>query len=479
MSKKEKVTEQKEQKALTKYDLKMQKREEQKKKEKREKLRSTIITVVMISALVGFIISFPIRTYLALNETYITVNGEEITRVEFDYNYNLVLNEFLDTYGDYMSYFLDANSDLSKQTYNGTLSWKDYFDQMAVEKIMQSKALLAEANAAGFTYDTTQDFADFEENIKASAAEAGVSVKTYVQQAYGPYATLSRISEYIKNDLITAEFYNQKTEELVPTDDEIQTYYESNASSFDSVDYRVESVRAEIADGATEEEIKKAMEAALAQAKEVEATIATEGELQEGVSFGSVTDTISGWLFEDARKEGDTTVIEDTESNLYYILAFEKRYLNEEPTVDVRMLVTATEDGQTILDEWKAGEATSESFGKLCEQYSTDSYASVGGLREGVTAADVSAELAAWMFDSARVAGDTIVMSAEGESYLLYFVAQNDPAWKLDVKNTLVNNKISEYMAGLVEGMPVEDPKGKLKYLTVEDTAGTESTTAE
>ena len=84
MSKKENVTEQTEEKVMTKYDRKMQQRKEQKEKEKREKRRNTIIGVVVVAALVCLVASFPIRTYLAVNETYVTVGGEDISKVEFD-----------------------------------------------------------------------------------------------------------------------------------------------------------------------------------------------------------------------------------------------------------------------------------------------------------------------------------------------------------------------------------------------------------
>ena len=75
-------TEQKPEKVVTKYDLKMQRRKEQKEKELRDRRIGRIIGVVLAVALVCFVASFPIRNLLTVKGTYVTVNGEQINRVE-------------------------------------------------------------------------------------------------------------------------------------------------------------------------------------------------------------------------------------------------------------------------------------------------------------------------------------------------------------------------------------------------------------
>lgn len=507
MSKKENVTEQTEEKVMTKYDRKMQQRKEQKEKEKREKRRNTIIGVVVVAALVCLVASFPIRTYLAVNETYVTVDGEDISKVEFDYNYSVAYNNYMNYYGSYMSYFgVDLTKDLSTQMYSDTLSWKDFFDQMTVDNLKQSKALMAEAKAAGFTYDTTEEYKNFEESVKSAASEAGVSVKDYVQQLYGSYATLNRISDYVKESIIVGAFYEQKSEELAPTAEEVQEYYNNNTAEYDSVDYRVTNIKAElptepteladpveetaVADTKTETtdqaastetetyqpseaEIAKAMEDAKVLADAAEAKVAKEGELQENVTKNAAISLIRDWLFDDARKAGDTTIIEDATNHQYYVLAFEKRYLDETPSVDVRVIISDEDNGQAILDEWKNGEATEDSFGQLCAKYSVDtSSATSGGLMEGTTKNGMPEELSAWLFDASRAAGDTVSITSADTSYtyVMYYVGQNDPEWKLSIKNTLTSTAMTEYVNGLVEDVEVEDPKKHLAYLWVEET---------
>ena len=526
MSKNEKVTENKEQKeqteqkVMTKYDRKVQKRKEEKEKEKKEERISTTVGIVFLVALVCLVASFPIRTYLATHETYVVINGEKVNKVEFDYVYNTAKNNYITQYGSYLSYFgLDTSKDLSTQMYSDTLTWQDYFEQNAVESLKQNKALMAEAKAAGFTYDTTDEYNTFKETIKTSAASAGVSDKEYVRSIYGSYATMGRIEEYVKNDMVMNAYYQKLQEDNAPSDDEIQSYYEENKATYDSVDYRLTTIEADLPTEPTEladpveetaadttgttdgtaatdttqdtayqpsdAEIAKAMEDAKVLADDAEQTVAKDGEAHENEKKSSVNYMISDWLFDDARKAGDTTVITNDNSHCYYVVAFEKRYLDETPSADVRVIIpTEDKNGEEILEEWKNGAATEDSFAELCKKYTQDTSAvENGGLFEQVTKTGMTEELSNWIFDSSRQAGDTIAITVSDTTYVLYYIGQDQPEWKINIKNTLVSDTMSQHMQDITADVTVEDPKGKLNYLKVQAeesaAAETENATAE
>lgn len=523
MSKNEKVTENKEQKeqteqkVMTKYDRKVQKRKEEKEKEKKEERISTTVGIVFLVALVCLVASFPIRTYLATHETYVVINGEEVNKVEFDYVYNTSKNNYITQYGSYLSYFgLDTSKDLSTQMYSETLTWQDYFEQNAVESLKQNKALMAEAKAAGFTYDTTDEYNTFKETIKTSAAAAGVSDKEYVRSIYGSYATMGRIEEYVKNDMVMNAYYQKLQEDNAPSDDEIQSYYEENKATYDSVDYRLTTIEADLPTEPTEladpveetaadttgttdgtaatdstqdtayqpsdAEIAKAMEDAKVLADDAEQTVAKDGEAHENEKKSSVNYLISDWLFDDARKAGDTTVITNDNSHCYYVVAFEKRYLDETPSADVRVIIpTEDKTGEEILEEWKNGAATEDSFAELCKKYTQDTSAvENGGLFEQVTKTGMTEELSNWIFDSSRQAGDTVAITVSDSTYVLYYIGQDQPEWKINIKNTLVSDTMSQHMQDITADITVEDPKGKLNYLKVqaEESAAAETETA-
>lgn len=521
MSKNEKVTENKEQteqKVMTKYDRKVQKRKEEKEKEKKEERISTAIGIVVLVALVCLVASFPIRTYLATHETYVVVNGEAVNKVEFDYQYNLTKNNYITQYGSYLTYFgLDTSKDLSTQMYSDTLTWQDYFEQNAVESLKQNKALMAEAKAAGFTYDTTDEYNTFKETIKTSAASAGISEKEYVRSIYGSYATMGRIEEYVKNDMVMNAYYQKLQEDNAPSDDEIQSYYEENKATYDSVDYRLTTIEADLPTEPTEladpveetaadttgttdgtaatdstqdtayqpsdAEIAKAMEDAKVLADDAEQTVAKDGEAHENEKKSSVNYLISDWLFDDARKAGDTTVITNDNSHCYYAVAFEKRYLDETPSADVRVIIpTEDKTGEEILEEWKNGATTEDSFAELCKKYTQDTSAvENGGLFEQVTKTGMTEELSNWIFDTSRQAGDTVAITVSDTTYVLYYIGQDQPEWKINIKNTLVSDTMSQHMQDITADVTVEDPKGKLNYLKVqaEESAADETAAAE
>lgn len=523
MSKNEKVTENKEQKeqteqkVMTKYDRKVQKRKEEKEKDKKEERISTAVGIVFLVALVCLVASFPIRTYLATHETYVVINGEKVNKVEFDYVYNTSKNNYITQYGSYLSYFgLDTSKDLSTQMYSDTLTWQDYFEQNAVESLKQNKALMAEAKAAGFTYDTTDEYNTFKETIKTSAAAAGVSDKEYVRSIYGSYATMGRIEEYVKNDMVMNAYYQKLQEDNAPSDNEIQSYYEENKATYDSVDYRLTTIEADLPTEPTEladpveetaadttgttdgtaatdstqdtayqpsdAEIAKAMEDAKVLADDAEQTVAKDGEAHENEKKSSVNYLISDWLFDDARKAGDTTVITNDNSHCYYVVAFEKRYLDETPSADVRVIIpTEDKTGEEILEEWKNGAATEDSFAELCKKYTQDTSAvENGGLFEQVTKTGMTEELSNWIFDSSRQAGDTVAITVSDSTYVLYYIGQDQPEWKINIKNTLVSDTMSQHMQDITADVTVEDPKGKLNYLKVqaEESAAAETETA-
>ncbi len=499
---------QKPEKIVTRYDRRMQRRKEQKQKELRDKRMGQIIGAVLAVALVCVVASFPIRTWMNLNGTYIQVNGDKVTKVEYDYNYNLVSNSFISQYyTTYLYYFgVDLSGDLSKQMYSDTLTWKDHFDELTVERLAQNKSMMKEAKEAGFAHDTDQEYADFMEDLKDAAETEGMSLKNYIQQMYGAYATESRIKPYVEEGIYLSAYNGEVLEErYAPSDEEIQEYYESNKANYDSVDYYLHTVNAELPtepteladpvdenedgeegsdgeDGSageetpyqpSEAEIAAAMEAAKNAAEAVEKKVETVGELNTNMKKASITYSLQSWLFDEERKAGDTTVIEDATSHRYYVLGFEDRYLDKARSADARILMTK-EDGQAVLDEWKNGAATEESFAEICDKYRDPAVSTAkGGLYEALVSGNMEEELKVWVFDEGRKAGDTAVITPEGSeyTYVAYYIAPNEEEWYLSIRQTLLNERLTEYMEGLAENADVKDPKGNLNFRKVQEEA--------
>lgn len=485
-------------KIVTRYDLKLQRRAEQKRKDARDKKIAAAVGIVLLAAFVCLIASFPIRNWMTVHGTYIVAAGENVSKVEFDYNYNLTLNNYLNSEeAYYMAYFgVDLTGDLSQQMFSDTLTWKDYIEQLAVDNLLRNKALAREMKAAGFNYDVAADYKEYEENMRQAASSAGVSLDAYVKELFGPYATMSRIESFVKEGLAAAAYYDSVAESREPGDGEIQAYYEENKDSYDSVDYRLITVDAELpteptelADPVEEEdgeetegdeetpyepseaEIEAAMAIAKTEAESQLNNLAADGELHENQQRVSVTSLLRDWLFDGTRKSGDTTVIEDSTYHRYYAVEFVDRYLDQTPSADLRIIMADSGNGQAALDAWQAGDATEESFAALVEQYTSSGYSyPEGGLYEGMTSSGMPEEMADWASDSGRKTGDTTVIVSEdaGTDYVVYYVGAGDPSWKLSISSILLSETMTEYMDQITEGIEVEDPHNNLYYLKVQ-----------
>ena len=505
MSKKEtQNADQAPEKVMTKYDLKMQRRKEEKERAEKGRRRDNILGVVIVAALVCLVASFPIRNYLTVHGSYVKVNGEDVSKVEFDYNYNVAVSNYLSQYAYYLYMMgIDPTSDFTSQMYSDTLTWGDYFQQMAVENMIRNKSLLAAAKAEGFAYDTAEDYAMYRESLEKAASENNTTAKSYLKELYGPYATESRLKPYVEEALYLAGYYDELSERQTPSMEDIQAYYEENKASYDSVDYYLMTVDAELptepteladpveetegeeeagaedgAEGGEEQAYQPSeaeIEAAMAEAKEkadgAVDTVKAGGELQENVKKSAATYLLQDWLFDEERKAGDSTVIEDSTGHRYYVVEFADRYLDEVLSSDIRVVVTDAENGQAILDEWSAGAATEESFAELCDKYNDPAVTvTEGGLLEAVTSSSVPADINAWIRDEARAVGDTAVISPEGEenTFVVYYSGTNEAEWILSIRQTLIGQRMNEYVEELTADGKVEDPKGNLRYLKVQ-----------
>lgn len=479
------------QKVVTKYDRKIQRRKEEELKAQKQKKMERIVGIVVLAVIVIGLAFIPVRKYIATHSTYITVGGHDITKAEFDYYYNIAKNDYIDTYGSYLTYMgLNVNGDLSSQKYSETMTWQDYFEQLAVDSIRQNKALADEAAAAGFTYDTSEDYAKFQQTLKDAAAEDGESLGRYYKICFGKYATASRIRPYVEEGYFISAYYQSVADANAATEEEIQAYYDANPADYDSVDFLLTEVEAEIPEAETvtdeegnetmveptEEEIQAAMAAAREKAEEALLVIEEEGDAKNGIAKSSISVKYNGWLFDDARKEGDTTIVEDTDANKYYVVMFKSRYLDNTPTATVRTILTSAENSDAILAEWEAAGGTEEAFISMVEKYSEDTYTKDnGGLYEELAKSSLESNLNTWIFAEGRKAGDTTVITQDMYTYILYYVSEGRPAWQSRIANTLLSERMEEYLTTLKENCEVSDPKGRLAYLKAEAAAQTDA----
>ena len=203
-------------------------------------------------------------------------------------------------------------------------------------------------------------------------------------------------------------------------------------------------------------------------------------------------------------------MIEDTANNAYYVVYFKDRYLDHIKTVDVRQILISadtsssdaaetdetettaageTETAETesaeaqeqakedakaaakikaeqILDDWKNGDATEDSFAELANTYSDDSGSNTnGGLYEAVKKGQMVTNFNDWIFDASRKPGDTGIVESDYGCHIIYFVGDNKEEWYVNIKDTITSNKLNDYMSNLTADLEVKDSRHHVAYL--------------
>lgn len=428
-----------------------------------------IVIVILVAALLIWHNFF----YGNKNAVAATVGDHEYTTTEVAYYYNSVANNYISQAQQYSQLGMDMGYDTSlspsEQTYNeedGT-TYADYFLQQALDQLQRVTILCDAAEQEGYTLseEGKQSVEDNMDALYTYSVQSGAgSEESYLRMIYGRNMTKSLFEEMLTNAILADEYAQSKSDSFTYSDEDLETYYEENAASLDSYEYRYCYIYADIPESTTdedgntveptEEETQAAMDAASAEAD------AMVAEVQSGTDFNTAaqnhvdedtaesytdpeynhqTDTLGSalsstyqeWLTDDSRQAGDVTSIE-MEGSGYCVIQFLGRerddssyqtltYRNIEvvaetthndeddtdlPTEEQR--AAAESEAQSLLEQWQSGDATAESFGTLAQENSDDeSTRDNGGLNENANRDNLSSTLTDWLFANDRQAGDT------------------------------------------------------------------------
>ena len=114
---------------------------------------------------------------------------------------------------------------------------------------------------------------------------------------------------------------------------------------------------------------------------------------------------------------------------------------NDDGTYTDAAWTAAEQKAQSLLDEWKAGEHTEDSFAFLAAENSADTgSASNGGLYEEVYPGQMVDAFDAWCFDAARQPGDTGIVKTEYGYHVMYFSSVCEhPYWYVRAESDYLN----------------------------------------
>lgn len=121
----------------------------------------------------------------------------------------------------------------------------------------------------------------------------------------------------------------------------------------------------------------------------------------------------------------------------------------------------AEKQAQELLDAWKKGDKTEESFAEMANEHTADGNDSNadgvkdGGLYTGVTKGQMVAEFENWCFDESRKPGDVGIVKTEFGYHIMYFVG-GEVIWPHYAEQDLIAMKENEFLGGILAKHPVE-----------------------
>ncbi|MBR2639669.1 MAG: peptidylprolyl isomerase [Oscillospiraceae bacterium] len=419
------------------------------------------------------------------------IGDMEFTTEDMNYMYvvsfNDLYNYYYSAYGNSISYILDVTKPLEEQMLDENTSWHQYITDIAVGTTKSIVGVYNKAKAEGFVLpeDYQTDLDTLEQQLDEISAESGMTREEYLAANYGGKVSLEAIKKMTEIQFYCNAYVQDYKEKIEISEEEIDAYYKENKKDIDSVNFRYYSSFYGEAEG---EEKTLTQEEAENQANRISETktadefnalakeFTTDEELKKLFDEGDATlfpsatyssigiDEVSEWLFDAARKTGDTMVYHDEQYQSYLTVMFEELVDPDYDFVNVRhiLLVPPAEEGATpseqawaeaesraneVLDKYLAGEMTEEAFGELAKEYSADGNASRGGIYENVYKGQMVPAFNDWCFDPARAIGDTGIVKTPYGYHVMYFSGLGDNNLVSLIEPTLVQGKTSALIA--------------------------------
>lgn len=496
--------------------------------QRREERRSSILygVIAVVFVLVAITVIVWKSNIIQKTATAATIDGQKYTAAEVNFHYQNVYRNFINNNYTLLSYgllSLNPNASLSSQTIGegdaamlglesdaAGQTWKDYFTEQTLEQMSAVQGVLKAARDEGFQYPASvqENYDSNMESLRSSASASGVSVDRYLQANLGSTMTEKIYGQRLMATLQYEAYATARQDSLTYSDAELEDAYKADRNTYDRVNYESITVSGSAepttdADGNTVEptadETAAAMAAARAKAEEILA--ACKG----GASLESLADPDNGvtyshpetasyadnpaleWAFDDARRDGDVEMIENSAS--YTVALFHSKSRFEYNTVDIRHVLISPEEttlssedegyqadvdtkradakakAEELYAQWKSGAATEDSFADLARENSADSNASEGGIYTEVYQGQMVPTFNDWCFDAGRKSGDNGIVETDYGYHIMYFIGQSTPYWKVQVRNNLVNTAMDEWYLTFTENHTIEKSDSGMKYV--------------
>ncbi len=221
---------------------------------KRYTLTFVVVMVLVVSIVLGVVISNPINVALDQSTLAITIGGHDLMVSDLNYfyidaiksYYNEVYNTYYESYSSYWQLFLgfDTSKPLDEQTYNikdGT-TWAQYFMDQAISNAKSVYALVDKANDAGYKLpdDELEDLNEYFENLDTYAKfyqyNDGLS---YIKGNYSNSATIESYKAYYTASTLADSYYADYVSKQEYDDEDLREYEKGKYNVYSTFTFAV------------------------------------------------------------------------------------------------------------------------------------------------------------------------------------------------------------------------------------------------
>ena len=351
----------------------------------------------------------------------------------------------------------------------------------------------------------------------------------YLKAIYGSGASVESYRSYLEKTMLASAYQTAYADSLTFTDADLRAAEADNYNKYSSFAYNYYNLPvSKFLEGGTtdengnttysDEEKAAAQQKAEAAAKSLTGEEITTAQALDAAiaalsinadnntamstryddqSYTGINSTIAQWLSDSSRKEGDITYLANSTTdadgketiNGYYVVRFDSVNDNTFPLKNVHHILVSFEGGtsddsgnityseeekaaakataEELLNQWKSGEATEDSFAALATEKSSDTGSTAnGGLYEDIYPNQMVASFNDWCFAEGRKVGDTGIVETQYGYHVMYFVGDSDVTYRdYQIRNELTENAVSEWYADLIANTNVT--AGDTRYLSL------------
>ena len=386
-----------------------------------------------------------------------------ISRAEVSYIFYQNYNEFVNNNSETVDmYNIDTNSSLKTQEYHDGITWFRYFADATVDYMKFVLVFCEAARADGLTLDS-----DDKEAINKAvssygeyAERYGYTVEGLFEKTFNADVNEQVLRAYLEKDALAHKYYYNLLASYEYSDSEMEAFVEENPYRFKSIDYIYYTFDEDYDDGAKE---SAAQLAAISDAEQFKAYIENYAENEHPgdevfsidkymVKYAARNEysDFSKWAFDGAHAGETYTVTNDVDGTYSVYLLVSEPSIQEYRTRNFRFIKEyvsghpsyqkTLEYVNGLLDTWKEGEATEDSFAALADTYNKAADNELGGgLYMNASKSDTTLpeELKQWLYEDGRAAGDTTVVKGDAYYMAVYYIGEDEVQWKLLAKQGL------------------------------------------